>query len=93
MYVFNQCFTAKSKKTGNDFYQIRLFEKRTAQDKSVYFKDLSLFVDKPVYEKINKKGFKFGDVVNVVKAEPLYFGGPEQLQDLELVEESPYFTE
>ena len=93
MYIFNQTFTGKGKASGKDFYQVRLFEKRTTQDNRDYFKDLTLFVDKDVFDTINKKAFKFGDVVDVVKSEPLYFGGPEQLKDLELVEESPYFKD
>ena len=91
MYIFNDVFTGKGKASGKEFYQVKLFEKRTTQDRRVYFKDLTLFVDKDVFDTIKDKSFNFGDIVNVVKSEPLYFGGPEQLKDLELVEESPYF--
>ncbi len=93
MYVFNQTFTGKGKATGKEFFQVRLFEKRTTQDNRDYFKDITLFVDKDVFDRINEKAFKFGDIVSVVKSEPLYFSGPEQLKDLVLVEESPYFND
>ncbi len=91
MYIFNQAFTAKSKKSGNPFYQVKLFEKREAQDKSTYFKELSLFVDEPVYKSIVNQNFKFGDIVDVEKSAPAYFGGPEQLAGLTLKAQSPYF--
>ncbi len=90
MYIFNQAFSAKSKKTNEPFYQIRLFERRQAQDGKTYFKDLALFVEKDVFEKIVKEEFNFGDIVEVEKGAPLYFGGPEQLIGLKLVESSPY---
>ena len=90
MYIFNQVFSAKSKKTNEPFYQVRLFEKRETQDKKIYFKDLALFVDKNVYDGIVKQEFNFGDVVEIKKAPPAYFGGAEQLVGLELVASSPY---
>ena len=90
MYIFNQTFTAKSKKTDEPFYQVRLFEKRETLEKKVYFKDLTLFVDKDVYEGIVKQGYNFGDVVEPIKGEPAYFGGPERLLGLELKASSPY---
>lgn len=90
MYIFNSVFTAKSKKTNEPFYQVKLFEKRETQDKIVYFKDLALFVDKDVYDGIVKQKFNFGDVVEIKKAPPAYFGGAEQLVGLELKASSPY---
>ena len=91
MYIFNSVFTAKSKKTNEPFYQVKLFEKRENQDKETYFKELPLFVDKKVYDSIVKQNFNFGDIVKVEKAPPAYFGGSEQLAGLELVTPSPYF--
>lgn len=93
MFIFNETFTGKAKTTGKEYFQVKLFQKKESQYSSVYFQDLTVFVDKDVFDTINKKKFKFGDIVEVVKSEPLYFGGPEQLKDLKLVEESPYFTE
>ncbi len=90
MYIFNQVFSAKSKKTNEPFYQVRLFEKRENQNKETYFKDLALFVEKDVYDGIVKQLFNFGDIVEVLKAPPAYFGGSEQLVGLELVAQSPY---
>jgi hypothetical protein len=89
--VFNQLFTAKSKKTGEPFYCVKLFDRREAQDKSVYFRDVQLFVDKPVFEKLSKQNFHFGDIVAIETAPPLYIGGAEQLIGLKLIVESPYF--
>ena len=89
--VFNQLFTAKSKKSGEPFYCVKLFDRRESLDKSVYFRDVQLFVDKPVFEKISKQGFHFGDVVEIETAPPLYIGGAEQLIGLKLILESPYF--
>ncbi len=91
MYIFNQVFSAKSKKTNEPFYQVKLFEKRENKDKDVYFKELALFVGKDVYDGILNQGFKFGDIVEIQKAPPAYFGGAEQLVGLELVAESPYY--
>ena len=93
MYIFNSVFSAKSKKTNEPFYQVKLFEKRTNQNKEVYFKDLALFVDKDVYEAIVKENFNFGDIVEIQKAPPAYFGGAEQLVGLILLEESPYIDD
>lgn len=90
MYIFNSVFSAKSKKTNEPFYQVKLFEKRESQDKKVYFKDLGLFVDKEVYDNIVEQNFCFGDIVEIEKGAPLYFGGPEQLKGLVLISESPY---
>ena len=90
MYIFNQVFSAKSKKTNEPFYQVRLFERRENQNKETYFKDLALFVEKEVYDKIVKQNFNFGDIVEIEKAPPAYFGGSEQLVGLELVAQSPY---
>ena len=90
MYIFNSVFTAKSKKTNEPFYQVKLFEKRQAQDKKVYFKELAIFIDKDVYDSIVKENFNFGDVVEVEKAPPAYFGGSEQLVGLTLAQSSPY---
>ena len=92
MYIFNSVFTAKSKKTNEPFYQVKLFEKRENQDKESYFKELGLFVTKDVYDSIVKGGFQFGDIVEVKKNPPAYFGGAEQLAGLTLVESSPYFS-
>lgn len=89
--VFNQLFTAKSKKTGEPFYCVKLFDRREAQDKGVYFRDVQLFVDKPVFEKLSKQNFHFGDIVAIETAPPLYIGGAEQLIGLKLIVESPYF--
>ena len=89
--VFNQLFTAKSKKTGEPFYCVKLFDRREAQDKSVFFRDVQLFVDKPVFEKLSKLNFHFGDIVAIETAPPLYIGGAEQLIGLKLIVESPYF--
>ena len=93
MFIFNQTFSGKGRASGKEFYQVKLFEKKETKDKSVYFKDSTVFVDKDVFDTINKKSFRFGDVVDVITDKPLYFGGPEQLKDLELVEESPYFKD
>ena len=93
MVIFNRVFKGTSSKTNNDYFQVKLFEKRTSQAGEIYFADLSLFIEKPVYEKIVKKGFKFGDVVEVDTAAPKYLGGNESLNDLILVSESPYFEE
>ncbi len=90
MYIFNQAFSAKSKKTNEPFYQVKLFERRNKQDGSYYFKDLTIFVEKEVFDTIVKNNFDFGDIVQVEKGSPLYFGGPEQLVGLKLVEKSPY---
>ena len=90
MFIFYQAFTAKSKKTNEPFYNVTLFERRTTQDKKVYFKETSIFVDKDVFDAIVKQGFNFGDVVEVQTAPPLYFGGSEQLVGLKLVAQSPY---
>lgn len=91
MFIFQGTFAGKSKKNDKPFWQINLFEKREAQDKTVYFKAISVFVEEPIYQKINKFGYKFGDVVEVIKGAPQYFGGAETLVDLKLVAESPYF--
>lgn len=91
LFIFNQTFTANSKKTNQPFFSVKLFERREALDKSVYFRDCSCFVEKAVFEKILKMGFKFGDVVDLEKAPPAYFGGTEQLIGLKLVTESPYY--
>ena len=93
MVIFNRVFKGTSSKTNNDYYQVKLFEKRTSQDGEVYFADLSLFIEKPAYEKIVKKGFKFGDIVEVETIAPKYLGGKETLNDLKFVSESPYFDE
>lgn len=90
MYIFNSVFTAKSKKTNEPFYQVKLFEKREDKDKKVYFKDLAIFIDQDVYKSIVKESFNFGDVVEVQKAPPAYFGGAEQLVGLILLQDSPY---
>ena len=63
MFIFNEVFTAKSNKTNEPFYKVTLFERRTTQDKKVYFKESSIFVDKDVFDGIVKQGFNFGDVV------------------------------
>ncbi len=91
LFVFNQTFSATSKKSGKPFYAVLLFERRQAQDTSVYFKESRCFVDQTVYEKICKLGFKFGDIVELQTAPPMYFGGSEQLIGLKLVTESPYY--
>lgn len=90
MYIFNQAFSAKSKKTNEPFYQVKLFERRQKQDKTYYFKDLSIFVEEEVFNEIAEGNFNFGDIVEVEKGAPLYFGGAEQLIGLKLVESSPY---
>lgn len=91
MFIFNGVFTANSKKTNQPFYAVKLFERRQAQDKSIYFKDVQCFVDKPVFDSIVKSGFKFGDIVSIQTAPAMYFGGSEQLTGLELIQESPYY--
>ena len=91
MFIYKQSFTAKSKKTNEPFWNVTLFEKRKAQNNEVYFKEVSIFVSKEVYEEIQMQNFKFGDIVDVMKDAPEYFGGPEQLSGLDLVEKSPYF--
>ena len=93
MYIFNQAFTAKSKKTNEPFYQVKLFEKRTNQDGVVYFKDSALFVGEKVFNSIVKQGFNFGDVVEPTVGPSEYLGGPSQLLGLKLVAESPYMQE
>lgn len=91
MFIFNQVFTAKSKKTNEPFYSVRLFERRERQDnKEVYFREVQCFVGKDVYEKIVKAGYKFGDIVAVTTGEPPYFGATAQLVGLELLQESPF---
>ena len=90
MVIFGSIFKGKSQK-GNDYFQVKLFEKRQSQDGEIYFADVVLFVDEPVYNKIIKKGFSFGDVVEVETAAPKYIGGKESLSDLTIVSESPYF--
>ena len=92
MFIYKSSFTATSKKSGQPFWNVTLFEKRTTQDKNEYFKEVSIFVSEEVYNGIQKAGYKFGDIVEVIKGEPEYFGGPEQLIGLNLVEESPYFA-
>lgn len=91
MFIYKGSFTATSKKTNAPFWNVTLFEKRKAMDGNEYFKEVSIFVSKEVYDGINKFGFKFGDIVDVNKSSPEYFGGPEQLIGLTLVEASPYF--
>lgn len=91
LYVFNRAFTANSKKTNQPFYSVNLYERREAQDHSVYFRETQCFVEKPVYEKILKMGFRFGDVVDIEKEAPAYFGATERLIGLKLLTESPYF--
>lgn len=92
MYVFCGAFTANSKKTNAPFYVVELFERRVNQNSAeVYFKSVRSFVEKPVYEKITKSNFKFGDVVELQKVAPRYFGGQEQLTGLKLVLDSPYY--
>lgn len=90
LFVFNQTFTANSKKNGKPFYVVKLFERREAQDKTVYFRDTQCFVESSVFEKICKQNFKFGDVVDVELAPPAYFGASEQLIGLKLILDSPY---
>ena len=90
MYIFKQTFSAKSKKTNEPFYKVELFEKRLTQDKKVYFKELDLFVDKDVFDGIQKGTFNFGDVVDVEMAMPEYLGATSRLVGLKLVKESPY---
>lgn len=91
MFIFNKAFTANSKKSGQPFYSVNLFERRTAQSGEIYFKDVACFVEKSVFERILKSGFKFGDVVELEKGEPAYFGAAEQLIGLTLKLESPYY--
>lgn len=91
MFIFNQTFTATSKKTGLPFYAVKMFERRETQEKAVYFKEVQCFVEKPVFDSIVKGGFRFGDIVDVKTGAPQYFGGPEQLVGLELLQESPYY--
>ena len=92
MFIFQGTYAGKSKKNNDKpYWQVNLFEKRETQDKTVYFKPTTVFVEEDVYNKIVKQGFKFGDVVDVVAGSPKYFGGSETLEGLELVQESPYF--
>ena len=90
MVIFGSIFKGKSQK-GNEFFQVKLFEKRTSRDGETYFADVVLFVDEQVYNKLIKKGFKFGAVVNVETSSPQYIGGKETLSDLTIINESPYF--
>ena len=92
MFIFQGTYAGKSKKNNDKpYWQVNLFEKREAQDKSVYFKPTTVFVEENVYNDIVKKGFRFGDVVEIVVGPPKYFGGSETLEGLKLVSESPYF--
>lgn len=91
LFVFNQLFKGKSKKNDKEFYVVLLFERRQAQDGSIYFKETRCFVNVGVYEHLLDKGYKFGDIVSIETAPPVYFGGPEQLIDLSLIQESPYY--
>lgn len=91
MFIFNKAFTANSKRSGQPFYSVNLFERRTTQNGEIYFKDVTCFVEKQVYEQILKCGFKFGDVVELKKGAPAYFGAAEQLIGLELKLDSPFY--
>ena len=91
MFIFNSCFTANSKKTNEPFYSVKLFERREGQDKTLFFKDVSAFVSKDVYDKIVKAGFKFGDTVEIETSPARFFGASEELIGLKLVKESPFF--
>lgn len=94
MFIFQGTYAGKSKKNNDKpYWQVNLFEKRETQDHDVYFKPTTVFVEESVYNSIVKEGFRFGDVVEIVKGEPRYFGGPETLEGLELVTDSPYFNE
>ena len=90
MYIFKETFTAKSKRNNEPFYNVKLFARLENKDKKFFFKEVSLFVEKDVFEEIVKQGFSFGDIVEVVEKPSLYLGGPSQLAGLKLVEESPY---
>ena len=92
MYVFCGAFTANSKKTNAPFYVVELFERRVNQNSAeVYFKSVRSFVEKPVFDEIDNMDLKFGDIVELQKAAPRYFGGQEQLTGLKLVFDSPYY--
>lgn len=94
MFVFQGTYAGKSKKNNDKpYWQVNLFEKREALDKTVYFKPTTVFVEEEVYNEIVKQNFKFGDVVEIEVGAPKYFGGSETLEGLTLVAESPYFNE
>ena len=90
MYIFNSVFSGKSKRTGNTFFQVKLFERRINKDQEFYFKEIVSFVEEDVYNDILSKNFNFGDIVEIEKDAPAYFGGSEQLVGLKLVECSPF---
>lgn len=91
MVIFNSTFTANSKKTSKPFYCVKLFEKRESQDKSIYFKDVQFFVEKSVFDNINKSGFKFGDIVDIITEPAQYIGGTDSLIGLTLLTDSPFY--
>ncbi len=91
MFVFHGTYAGKSKKDNKPYWQVNLFEKRANKDNEVYFKATTVFVDEDVHNKIVKQGFRFGDVVELEKGAPLYFGGAEVLKGLKLVSDTPYF--
>lgn len=87
--IFYKAFSGKGKSSGKDFYNVTFIE---IDEKDCKVFERSAFVDKEAFDKITSKKFKFGDEIALVTAPPAYFGAKEQLTDLELVDESPFFS-
>lgn len=83
--VFLSSFSGVGKTSGKKFQQVKLatIVPDTEGIKS-YIRDY--FVD----VEMNLQGFQFGDIVNVQLGAPMYIGGMPPIEEITLVEVSPY---